>query len=83
MGLLLRELTTCDTVVSSDDSLRELGVLEGPEAEKTGLEQFVICAVDVELTVAHCDQVWVLNIDIDTGDHTAFCFWTFKCKERL
>ena len=65
MGLLLGELAACDTVVSPDDSLGELRVLERPEAEKTGLEQPVIGAVDVVLTITDSNQIRVLHIDVD------------------
>ena len=70
MGLLLGELTASDAVVSADDTLGELGVLERPEAQETRLEKPVVGAVDVVLTIANDDEVWVLHVDVDTGDHT-------------
>ena len=52
-------------MVSLDDSLWELGVLKCPEAKETRLEEPVIGAVDVILTVADSDQVGVLHIDVN------------------
>ena len=65
MRLFLRELTTCDTVVSFDYAFWELRVLKCPEAKETRLKKPVIGAVDVILTVADSDQVGVLHVDIN------------------
>ena len=66
MWLFLRELTASDAVVCPDDPLGELRVLQGPEAKQAWLQELVIRAVDVVLTIADCDQIWVLDVDIDT-----------------
>ncbi len=81
MRLLFRELTASDAVVRANDALGELGVLKGPEAQKTGLQKLIISAVDIMFTVTDNDKVWVLNVDVDSGDHTALSLWTVKDKQ--
>ena len=74
MRLFLGELTACDTVISSNDALREFRVFQSPEAKKTILELPVISAVDVILTITYYNQVWVLDIDINRRDHSGTSF---------
>lgn len=70
-------------MVRSDDPLRELGVLKGPETKQTRLQKLVICAVDVVLTVTNSNQVRILDVNIDARYHATFCLGTFKGKKRL
>ena len=68
MWLFLRELAACDRVISSDNLLWELRILEGPEAKKTWLEVFIASLSDFWLSISNGDQIWVSDIDIDTRD---------------
>ena len=70
-------------MVSPNDTFRELRVLKSPEAQETGLEEPIIGAIDVVLTVADRDQVRVLNIYIDRRHHAAFSVSEFECEEVL
>mgnify|MGYP007029165505 CR=1 FL=1 len=58
---LLAELTASDASVVDNHLLREIRVLEGPEAEQTWLELAVINAVNVELTIANSNKVSKAN----------------------
>lgn len=49
---LARERAANDAGVVLDELLREVGILEGPEAEEAGLEEIVVGDVDVSLTIA-------------------------------
>ena len=81
MWLLLGKLATGDAVVRSDNSFRELRVLQGPEAKETLLQKLVVCAVDIVLTITDCYQIWVLDVDINTRYHTAFGFRALEGEE--
>jgi hypothetical protein len=83
MWLLLGELTASDAVLGPDDLLGELGVLEGPEAEETGLQLAVIRAVDVVLSVTDGDQVGIGDVDVDAGDVAALGGGALEGEERL
>jgi len=61
--------------------LREIRVLEGPEAEQTWLELAVINAVNVELTIANSNKVRIGLIDIDAGYLATFCDVALKCEK--
>lgn len=71
MGLLLGELATSDTVVSFDDLLREVRVLQSPEAEHTWLEEFVVLARDIVLSVTNSNKFLVLHVDVHARDLSA------------
>jgi len=83
MGLFLGELATSDTVLGLDDSLGEVGVFQRPEAEKTWLENAVVSAVNIELTVTDSDQIGVGHIDVHAGNLAAFREITLEGEELL
>ena len=80
---LLGELGTSDAVFSADDLFRELGVFEGPEAKQAWFELFVIGAGNVRLTITDSDKVWVLHVDVDCRDVTAFGELALEVEEFL
>ena len=57
-------------MIGPDDALRELWVLERPEAEQTILKLPIVGAVYIILAIADDDEVRILHIDIDRGYHT-------------
>ena len=71
MRLFLGKLAACDTVISANDALRELRILQRPKAQQTAHQLFVICAVDIVLAVTDNNQVRVLHVHIDGGNHTS------------
>lgn len=63
--------------------LREVGVLQGPEAKQTWLQLTIINTVNVELSITNRNEVRVSVINVHRGHLSAFSHVTFKREKRL
>lgn len=67
MRILLRELTTGNTVICLYELLWECRIFKRPEAEIAVFERFVLLHSNIILTIASRDQIWVGFVNIDTS----------------
>jgi hypothetical protein len=80
MWVLLRELTTRDTVVCLNELFRESWVLKRPEAQVAALQLVVRLHTDIVLTIARRDQIWVGLVDVDTSNLAPLSEVAFECE---
>jgi hypothetical protein len=80
MRILLRELTTRDTVVCLNELFRESWVFQRPEAQVAALQLVVLLHTDIVLTIARRDQIWVGLVDVDTSNLAPLSEIAFECE---
>ena len=80
MRVLLRELTTRDTVVCLNELFWESWVFQRPEAQVSALQLVVLLHTDIVLTIARRDQIWVSLVDVDTSYLAPLSEIAFECE---
>merc|ERR1712032_966679 len=83
MGRFSAERAANDARIVLDQLLGEVWVLEGPEAQQARLLLAVVGDVDVALSVADGNQVWIGQVDVDAGDAATLSQVTLESEEWL
>jgi hypothetical protein len=83
VGVFLTELASSDRVLVGNNFLREVRVLESPEAKKTLLKFAIIHTVNVVLSVTHRNEIWVEFVDVHAGDLSALSYIALKVEKVL